>query len=313
MSQPLAPGTRLYVAGHEGLVGSALLRRLRTAGHAPLTRTLAELDLTDQRATRAFFEAERPEAVFLAAAMVGNVQTQASRPADVLGLNLMIQQNVLAAAHAAGVQRLVFFGSAAIYPRTAPQPIHEAALLTGELEEANAYYAIAKIAGLKLCQAYNAQHGTRYVTLVPCNLYGPGDDFHPGRARVVPALLGKFHAARHHGTPVELWGTGAARRELLHVDDLAAAALFVLEHLPHAELVNVGPGTDVSLRELAAAAARTVGYEGPVQWDATKPEGAPAKLLDSTQLRAAGWRPELELQEGLEHTYAWFQAQPPRA
>lgn len=300
-------GARLYVAGHRGLVGSALLRRLQAAGHQEiLVREVAELDLQDQAHTRAFFEQERPEVVFLAAALVGNVQAQASRPAEILAGNLAIQENVLRAAHATGVRRLVFFASAAIYPMEAPQPLAETALLQGELEPANAYYAIAKIAGLKLCQAYNAQYGTRYVSLAPCNLYGPHDTFDPRKARVVPAMIHKFHAAKHHGTPVELWGSGAARRELLHVDDLAEAALFVLEHLPGADLVNVGPGSDLAIRELAATVARVVGYEGPVTWDVTKPEGASSKVLDVRQLREAGWRARLDLEAGLRTTYAWY-------
>ncbi len=301
-------GARIYVAGHRGLVGSAIARRLEALGFQDLlVRTRQELDLTDGRAVRTFFEAERPEYVLLAAAKVGGILANDTYPADFIRDNLAIELNVIDAAHRAGVAKLLFLGSSCIYPRLAPQPIKEEYLLTGSLEPTNEAYAVAKIAGVKLCQAYRRQYGDRFISAMPTNVYGPGDNFDLETSHVLPALLRKFHEAKMADAPeVLVWGTGAARREFLHVDDLADACTFLLEAFDGSEPINVGVGRDISIAELAELIADIVGYGGALSFDTTKPDGTPRKLLDVSKLTALGWKPKVSLREGIEHTYRWF-------
>ena len=297
----------IYVAGHRGLVGSAVWRHLEAQGFVNLIGASSrDLDLRDQVATRAFFETHRPEAVVLAAAKVGGILANNTYPADFLGDNLRIQVNVLEAAHTVGVERLLLLGSSCIYPKFAPQPIPESALLTGTLEPTNDAYAIAKIAGILHVQAMRRQHGHRWISAMPTNLYGPGDNFDLAGSHVLPAMIRKFHDAATKGTPVKLWGTGTPRREFLHVDDMAAACLHLLEHYDGDEHVNVGTGTDVSISELAATVAKVVGYDGPVEWDTSKPDGTHRKLLDVTKLTDLGWTASIPLDEGIADTYRWF-------
>jgi GDP-L-fucose synthase len=298
---------RVYVAGHRGLVGSAVWRHLRSRGFTDLVGApSSDLDLRDDRAVDAFFDVHRPDVVVLAAARVGGILANASRPADFLGDNLRIQVNVLEAAHRVGVRRLLFLGSSCIYPKLAPQPIAEAALLTGPLEPTNEWYAVAKIAGVMHVQAMRRQHGHPWISVMPTNLYGPGDSFDLAASHVLPAMIRKFFEAKGDGGLVTLWGTGTPRREFLHVDDLAAACLFLMENYDGDEHVNVGTGTDVSIAELALLVADVVGYDGPITWDPTKPDGTPRKLLDVSKLSTLGWRARIGLREGLEATYAWF-------
>ena len=301
-------GARVFLAGHTGLVGSALHRRLRRDGTTEvLTRPRAELDLTDQAAVRAFFAAQRPELVLLAAAKVGGILANSTRPADFIRDNLLIQCNVLDAAREHGVERFLFLGSSCIYPRAAPQPIQEGHLLTGPLEPTNEPYAVAKIAGLKMLEAFGRQHGLEGIALMPTNLYGPGDNFDPEASHVVPALIRRFHEATAAGAPTVLvWGTGTPRRELLHVDDLADAAFLLLSLDDPPALVNVGTGQDISIRELAELIAEVVGFEGEIAFDPSKPDGTPRKLLDISRLSALGWSPRIGLREGLVETYRWF-------
>jgi len=310
-------GARIYVAGHRGMVGSAIVRRLHALGYGRIvTATHAELELTDQAAVRAFFAAQTIDAVVLAAARVGGIHANNTYPADFIADNLALQCNVIQAAHAAGVQRLLFLGSSCIYPRLAPQPMREDALLTGPLEPTNEPYAVAKIAGIKLCESVNRQHGRDYRSVMPTNLYGPGDNFHPDNSHVIPALLRRFHEAARAGAPeVTIWGSGSPMREFLHVDDMAAACVHVLElpaqvyraHTqPMLSHVNVGTGVDCTIRELAETIARVTGFRGRLVWDTTKPDGAPRKLLDVSRLAALGWRAQTGLEEGLRQTYAWF-------
>jgi GDP-L-fucose synthase len=303
----------IYVAGHRGLVGSALVRRLRAEGCGRLVlRAHADLDLEDQAAVRAFFERERPEYVFLAAAKVGGILANASQPGDFIRSNLMVQGNVLEAAYRAGVRKLLFLGSSCIYPREAPQPIREEYLLTGPLEPTNAPYAVAKIAGITMCQAYNRQYGTNFISVMPTNLYGPGDNFEPQRAHVLPALLRRFHEAQRAGAPtVTVWGTGTPRREFLHVDDLADACVFLMARYDGSEPINVGCGTDVSIADLARLIAGVVGYEGEIAFDPSQPDGTPRKLLDASRLERLGWRARISLEAGVRELYAWFVAHPP--
>jgi len=320
--------SRIYIAGHRGLVGSAIVRRLRAAGHTALiTRTHAELDLTDEHATRTFFQAERPEIVFLAAAKVGGIVANNSYPAEFIRDNLAIQTNVIHAAHAAGVQRLLFLGSSCIYPKLAPQPMPESCLLTGPLEPTNRPYALAKIAGIEMCWSYNRQYGTRYLAAMPTNLYGPGDNYHPTNSHVIPALIRKFHEAKARGdATVTVWGTGTPRREFLYSDDMADACVFLM-NLPddryaallgsdetvsgrfEPPLVNIGVGEDVTIAELAAAVAQVVGYAGSIVYDATKPDGTPRKLMDVGLINRAGWKASTTLEAGLRSAYAEFAAQ----
>lgn len=308
--------TRIYVAGHRGLVGSAILRRLQSLGYSNLlTRTRRDLNLTQSGPVREFFESERPQHVFLAAAKVGGIHANRSFPAEFIFQNLMLQCNVIDAAYRSGVERLLFLGSSCIYPRDCPQPIREEYLLTGPPEQTNDAYAIAKIAGIKLCEAYNRQYGTRFLAVMPTNLYGPNDNFHLQNSHVVPALLRKAHEAKLGGAPrLEVWGTGRPLRELLHVDDMADASIFLLTRPgemsnglpPGPPMVNVGTGTDISIAELAHLICEIVGYEGELRFDPRMPDGAPRKCLDVSRLRAMGWQPRIGLREGLAATYGWF-------
>jgi GDP-L-fucose synthase len=307
---PLRPDARIYVAGHRGLVGSAVWRRLEALEHSNLLgRTSKELDLRDPAAVTAFFAAERPEVVVLAAAKVGGIVANATHPSAFVSDNLRIQVNVLDAARDHGVERLLFLGSSCIYPKLAPQPIPESALLTGPLEPTNDAYAIAKIAGIIQVQAIRREYGASFVSAMPTNLYGPGDNFDLETSHVLPALIRRMHEAKVSGAPsVTLWGTGAPRRELLHVDDLANACVHLLETYDAPEPINVGTGEDVAIRELAALVAEIVGYAGEIAWDTSKPDGTPRKLLDVSRINALGWRAETPLRQGIQDTYAWFLA-----
>jgi len=312
---------KVYIAGHRGMVGGAILRRLqarKAAGEALdlITRSHAELDLTQQQAVRDFMAETRPDVVILAAAKVGGIHANNSYPADFIYENLMIECNVIHQAFAAGVRRLLQLGSSCIYPRAAPQPMAEDALLTGVLEPTNEPYAIAKIAGIKLCESYNRQHGTDYRSVMPTNLYGPGDNFHPENSHVLPALIRRFHEAlREARDEVVIWGSGTPRREFLHVDDMAEASLFVLDLAkadyeantqPMLSHINVGSGTDLSILELAQLVARICGYDGRITTDPGKPDGAPRKLMDVRRLARMGWRARIGLEDGIAETYRWF-------
>lgn len=303
---------KVYVAGHRGLVGSAIVRRLQTAGYRNIvTRTHRELDLTDKLAVRAFFEAEKPVYAFLAAAKVGGILANDTYPAEFIQENLEIQINSIDAAYRAGVQKLVFLGSSCIYPKFAPQPIREDSLLTGPLEPTNEWYAIAKIAGIKTCEAYRKQYGFNAISLMPTNLYGPGDNFDLKKSHVLPALIRKFHEAKQRGdAEVVVWGTGTPRREFLHVDDLADACLHLFNSYEGEGIVNVGVGTDVSIAELAALVSEVVGFPGTIVYDRTKPDGTPQKLLDVSRLSSLGWSAKIGLREGIASTYRWYLEQP---
>jgi len=304
----LTPGTKIYLAGHSGLVGSAIHRRLQDEGFANvITRTHAELDLKDQVAVRDFFEAERPEVVILAAAKVGGILANSEAPVDFLYDNLMIASNVIHAAYHYDVKKLLNLGSSCIYPKFAPQPIPEDSLLTGPLEPTNRAYAVAKIAAIELCDAYHKQHGADFISAMPTNLYGPGDNFDLRTSHVLPALLRKMHEAKvERRDTVEVWGSGTPRREFLFVDDLADAALFLLEHVSEPGPINVGTGEDVTIRDLALLIADVVGFEGDLAFDASKPDGTPRKLLDVSRLRDLGWTAATGLREGIDTTYAWY-------
>jgi GDP-L-fucose synthase len=299
---------RTYVAGHRGLVGSAIVRRLEGDGFENLiVRTRKEVDLTDPRAVDMFFETEKPEYVFLAAAKVGGILANATYPVDFLRDNLAIELNVLHAAHRNRVKKLLFLGSSCIYPKFAPQPMKEEHLLTGGLEPTNEPYAIAKIAGIKLCQAYRKQHGANFISAMPTNLYGPGDNFDLSSSHVLPALIRKFHEAKERGEPsLTVWGTGTPRREFLHVDDLADACLFLMDNYSGDESLNIGVGKDVSIAELASLVGDVVGYEGEISYDTSKPDGTPRKLLDISKLNNLGWQARIPLRVGIEQTYRWF-------
>jgi GDP-L-fucose synthase len=313
--------TRIYIAGHRGMVGGAILRRLqerKDGGEALdlITRTHAELDLTDQAAVCDFMQTERPDVVILAAAKVGGIHANNTYPADFIYDNLMIECNVIHQAFAAGVTRLLQLGSSCIYPREAAQPMREDALLTGVLEPTNEPYAVAKIAGIKLCESYNRQHGTDYRSVMPTNLYGPGDNFHPENSHVLPALIRRFHEAAQSGAEsVTIWGSGTPRREFLHVDDMAEASLFVLDlpretydanTAPMLSHINVGTGSDVSILELAQMVARVTGFQGQIETDPTKPDGTMRKLMDVSRLAAMGWQARIGLEDGVSETYDWF-------
>lgn len=299
---------KIYVAGHRGLAGSAIVRRLRSAGYENLVlRTHAELDLTNQAAVDAFFAQERPEYVFLAAAKVGGIHANNAYPAEFIRDNLAIQTNVIHSAWADGVKKLLFLGSSCIYPKFAPQPMPESCLLTGELEPTNEWYAIAKIAGIKMCQAYRRQYGFDAISLMPTNLYGPGDNFNLENSHVLPALLRKFHEAKERGdAQVVMWGTGTPRREFMHVDDLGDAAVFLMNSYSDEGFVNVGVGSDVTIRELGEIVRDVTGYRGEIVQDLSKPDGTPRKLMDVQKLGALGWKANIGLREGVAQTYQWF-------
>jgi GDP-L-fucose synthase len=303
--------SKIYVAGHRGLVGSAIKRRLEQAGYANLIyRTSAELDLRNQQAVADFFRAEKPEYVFLAAAKVGGIHANNTYPAEFIYDNLIIQTNVIHNAYLHQVKKLLFLGSSCIYPKLAPQPMKEEHLLTGELEPTNEPYAIAKIAGIKMCQAYNRQYGTNFISVMPTNLYGPNDNFDLETSHVLPALIRKFHEAKVHDKPaVEIWGTGKPRREFLYVDDLADACLFLMENLTCNDMgmfVNIGTGVDLTIKELAEMIKGIVGYQGELVFNTAKPDGTPRKLLDVSKLHALGWQARTSLEDGIKRTYEWY-------
>ena len=315
------PNQKIYVAGHRGMVGSAIVRNLQVQGYANIvTRTHAELDLTNQAQVAAFFETEKPDQVYLAAAKVGGIHANNTYPADFIYDNLMMQNNVIHQAFLNGVKKLLFLGSSCIYPKLASQPMEESALLAGKLEPTNEPYAIAKIAGIKMCESYNRQYGQShsidYRSVMPTNLYGPGDNYHPENSHVIPALIRRFHEAKISNAPeVMIWGTGTPKREFLYVDDLASAAVFVMsidknifdsQTHPMQYYLNVGFGLDITIEALARAISVTVGYHGNVKFDLTKPDGPPQKLMDSQCLNLLGWKPEIDLNEGLRLTYKYF-------
>ena len=312
---------KIYVAGHRGMVGSAIVRNLQAKGYTNIvTRTHAELDLTDQQAVKTFFEQEKSDQVYLAAARVGGIYANNSFPAEFIYDNLMVQNNVIHQAFLNGVKKLLFLGSSCIYPKLAPQPMSEDALLTGKLEPTNEPYAVAKIAGIKMCESYNRQYGTShdvdYRSVMPTNLYGPGDNYHPENSHVIPALIRRFHEAKVSNTPeVVIWGTGTPRREFLYVDDMAEASFFVMQldkktydsqTLPMQSHINVGFGSDVTIKELAQAVAKATGYQGKISFDPSKPDGSPRKWMDSGRLNKLGWKPRVDLESGLRAAYSAF-------
>jgi GDP-L-fucose synthase len=300
-------GRRVFVAGHRGMVGSAIVRRLQGSGCAVLTATRSELDLRDQAAVDAWFAANRPDVVVVAAAKVGGILANNSLPADFLYENLVIETNLIDAAHRHDAAKLLFLGSSCIYPKFADQPIREDALLTGPLEPTNEWYAIAKIAGIKLCDAYRRQHGRDFISAMPTNLYGPGDNFDLNSSHVLPALIRKAHEAKLAGADaITIWGTGTPLREFLHVDDLADACVFLLQNYSAEGHVNVGYGSDITIADLAQLVMRTVGFEGRLERDADKPDGTPRKLMDSSRLNAMGWTPRIALEDGVAATYRWY-------
>lgn len=300
--------SRVYVAGHTGLAGSAITRRLKAEGYESLIlRTRGELDLMDRKAVDEFFEDERPEYVFMAAAKVGGILANATFPVEFLRDNLAIELNVIDAAYRYGVKKLLFLGSSCIYPKFAPQPLKEEYLLTGPLETTNEPYSIAKIAGIKLCQAYYRQHKADFISVMPTNLYGPGDNFDLKTSHVIPALIRKFHEAKESGDgQVVVWGTGTPRREFLHVDDLADACVYLMHNYSEKEIINIGVGEDVSVSELAEVIRDVTGYRGEIIYDTTKPDGTPRKLLDVSKLQALGWKARFSLRDGIIQTYSWF-------
>lgn len=307
--------SKIYVAGHRGMVGAAIMRALRAAGYDNIiTRTHAELDLTCQAAVREFFEKERPEYVFLAAAKVGGIQANSEAPADFMYDNMMLEMNVIHSAWQCGCRKLLFLGSSCIYPRLAPQPMREDCLLTSALEQTNEAYALAKISGLRYCAYLRRQYGADFISVMPTNLYGPGDNYHPTHSHVLPALLRRFHEAREKGlTTVTCWGDGSPLREFMYVDDLASLCLFLMLNYSGEETVNAGTGKELTIRELTEMVARTVGYQGKIEWDTSKPNGTPRKLLDVSKAAAMGWTYTTELEEGLRLTYEDFLSNPMRA
>jgi GDP-L-fucose synthase len=299
---------RIYVAGHRGLVGSAIVRRLKADGYENLVfRTSRELDLREQQAVRDFFAAEKPDYVILAAAKVGGILANDTYPADFIYDNLMMEANVIHASYENNVKKLLALGSSCIYPKMASQPLKEEYLLSGPLEPTNEWYAVAKIAGIKLCQAFQRQYGCKFFAAMPTNLYGPGDNFDLEKSHVLPAMIRKFHEAKESQSPsVTLWGTGKALREFLHVDDLADACLFLLREYDDPEIVNIGVGKDLSIAELASIVRDLVGFEGEIVYDASKPDGTPRKLVDVSKINALGWQAKTDLHDGIENTYRWF-------
>lgn len=309
----LSQNSRIYIAGHRGLVGSALWREFTAAGYKNLIgRTHAELELLDQNAVTRFYQETRPEAVIVAAARVGGIHANAHYPAQFIYENLQMQNHLIHGAHQAGVRKLLFLGSSCIYPRLAPQPMNEDCLLTGPLEPTNQWYAIAKIAGIKMCQAYRRQYGCDFIVAMPTNMYGIHDNFDLENAHVLPALIRRFHEARVAKAPtVTCWGTGNVRREFLFSDDLARACRFLLENYSDEQMINIGYGEDVTIRELAAIIQRVVGFAGQITWDTSRPDGTPRKLMDSTRLRRLGWKPTVPLEEGIRRTYEFFREHGP--
>lgn len=305
LDAPLSLGDkRIYVAGHRGLVGSAIMRRLD--GHCKEILT-SEIDLREQAGVRRFFEEHRPDIVILAAAKVGGIGVNATQPADFIADNLLIQTHVIDAAYRAGVQKLLFLGSSCIYPKMATQPISEDALLSGPLEPTNSAYAVAKIAGIEMCQAYRAQYGADFISVMPCNLYGPGDRFDEAASHVIPALMLKAHEAKLRGDDIlTIWGSGAPLREFLYVDDLADACVFALERYSSKRILNIGSGDEISIADLAHEISAVVGFEGSLEFDTARPDGTPRKILDSSYIQNAGWQKHMDLRSGLEHTYSWF-------
>jgi len=300
--------SKIFVAGHRGLVGSAIMRQLEKGGFTNvITRTRAELDLLSQTAVALFFEIEKPEYVFLAAAKVGGILGNKKYPADFIYQNLTIQNNIIESAHQHKVTKLLFLGSSCIYPKLAPQPIKEEYLLTGPLEPSNDAYAIAKIAGIKMCQSYHAQHGSNFISVMPTNLYGENDNFDLENSHVLPALIRKFHEAKESNSPtVGAWGTGAPMREFIHVDDVASACIHLMETYNDPEIVNIGTGEDVTIKELAEIVKDVTGYQGEIVWDTTKPDGTPRKLLDVSKLHKLGFKHTIALKDGITKTYAWY-------
>jgi len=299
---------KIYVAGHRGLVGAAIVRQLQAEGYANLlTATSKELDLREQAVTRDFFEQERPDYVFLAAARVGGILANNTYPADFIYQNLMIEANVIESARLSGVAKLLCLGSTCIYPKMAPQPLKEEYLLTGPLEPTNEWYAVAKIAGIKMCQAYQRQYGCKFISAMPTNLYGPEDNFDLESSHVMPALIRKFHEAKAVNAPtVTVWGSGKPLREFLHVDDCADACLFLMEHYEGEGIVNIGVGEDISIANLARMVGEAVGYQGEIVYDSSKPDGTPRKLVDTSKINGLGWRAGIPLEEGIKSTYQWF-------
>lgn len=308
VDQTIPRDARVYVAGHRGLIGSAITRLLINRGYENLvSATSAELDLRDQADVQAFFEDAKPEYVFVAAATVGGIMANDSYPADFIYNNLMIEANVIHAAHQYGVKKLLFLGSTCVYPKMAEQPLKEAYLLTGPLEPTNEWYAIAKIAGIKLCQAYQRQHGCQFISAMPTNLYGPGDKFDLENSHVLPALIRKFHDAKLHGQrAVEVWGTGSPRREFCYVDDCAEACLYLMGVYDDYEIINIGVGNDITIRDLAEMIGGIIGFEGELVFNADKPDGTPRKLVDVSKIFSLGWRPNTSLEDGIRRTYEWY-------
>lgn len=302
--------SKIYIAGHKGLVGSALVRNLKENGYANLIyKTREELDLLDQHAVANFFATEKPEYVFLAAAKVGGIMANKINPADFIYQNLQIQNNIIHNSHLYNVTKLLFLGSSCIYPKLAPQPIKEEHLMTGPLEPTNDAYALAKIAGIKMCQAYHAQHGSNFISVMPTNLYGPNDNFDLESAHVLPAFIRRFHEAKENKTPyVTAWGTGNPYREFLHVDDLASACLYLMKNYNEPDIINIGTGEDITIRDLAETIKKVVGYTGDIKWDTSKPDGTPRKLLNVEKLHNLGWNHATKLSDGLTQTYMWYTA-----
>jgi GDP-L-fucose synthase len=300
--------SKIHIAGHTGLVGGSIARLLKNNGYNNLLlRSHKELDLEDERAVQAFFKKEKPEYVFLSAARVGGIMDNKTRPAEFILSNLKIQNNVIDSAYRLGVKKLLFMGSSCIYPRLAPQPIKEEYFMTGPLEPTNEAYAVAKIAGISMCQSYHKQYGSNFISVMPTNIYGPGDHFDPERSHVIPALMIKFDKAKKEDAKsVSLWGTGSAKREFLHCDDLASASLFLMENYNDPDIVNIGVGNDISIRDLAEKIKAVVGYKGAIEWDTTKPDGMPRKLLDVSKLNKLGWKDTIDFDGGLKEMYQWF-------
>jgi GDP-L-fucose synthase len=302
--------SKIYIAGHTGLVGGAIFRNLKKSGYKNIiVKTRKELDLLNEKAVQKFFKTEKPEYVFLCAARVGGILDNRDHPAEFIYMNLKIESNIIHGAYIAGVKKLLFMGSSCIYPRLAPQPIKEEYLLTGPLEPTNDAYAIAKIAGIYMCQSYHKQYGTAFISVMPTNIYGPGDHFDPERSHVIPALIRRFHDAKvQKKADITLWGTGVARREFLHCDDLANASVFLMKNYSDPQVINIGVGNDITIKDLAHKIKDVVGFRGKITWDSSKPDGTPRKLLDVSRIHKLGWKAAKDFDKGLKETYAWFKA-----